>query len=147
LAESRQEAIDDARLGSGRYLREYSEGTNGRKAGFDGPLDQIIDHMVGEGSWIIGTPDDCIEAIERLDQQSGGFGGFLVQTIDWAPRDKMLRSYELLARYVMPQFQGSVLSTAASNQWAAKRKDTLVSGRVRAIDRAQQVYAERHQRA
>ena len=146
LAESRNEAMEDARLGSGRYLREYSEATNGRKAGFDGPLEQIIDHMVDQGSWIVGTPDDCIEAIKRLEQQSGGFGGFLVQTIDWAPRDKMLRSYELLARYVMPQFQGSVVSTAASNQWAAERKETLVSGRLRAIDLARQVYAERQQR-
>ena len=146
LAESRKEAMDDARWGSGRYLREYSEATNGRKAGFDGPLEKIIDHMVDQGAWVVGTPDDCIEAIKRLEQQSGGFGGFLVQTIDWAPRDKMLRSYELLARYVMPQFQGSVVGTAASNQWSVERKETLMSGRVRAIDRARQVYAERQQR-
>ena len=98
--------------------------------------------MVDREAWIVGTPDDCIEAIHRLDEQSGGFGGFLVQTIDWAPRDKMLRSYELLARYVMPEFQGSVLSTAASNRWAADRKESLVAGRVRAIDRASQVIAE-----
>ena len=143
LAEDRQQAMDEIRLGSGRYLREYSEGTNGRKAGFDGPLEKIVDHMVDQGAWIVGTPGDCIEGINRLAEQSGGFGGFLVQTIDWAPRDKMLHSFELLARYVMPQFQGSVISTAASNRWAAARKETLVDGRVRAIDRARQVYAER----
>ena len=143
LAESREEALNDARFGAGRYLREYSEGTNGRQAVFDGPLDKVIDHMADTGSWIIGTPDDCIEAIERLGEQSGGFGAFLVQTIDWAPRDKMLKSYELMARYVMPHFQGSVLSTQASNQWAKERQDELVSGRVRAIDRARQAYAER----
>ena len=91
LAESREEALNDARMGAGRYLREYSEGTNGRKAVFDGPLDKVIDHMADTGSWIIGTPDDCIEAIERLGEQSGGFGAFLVQTIDWAPREKMLK--------------------------------------------------------
>ena len=143
LAEDRQQAMDEIRLGSGRYLREYSEGTNGRKAGFDGPLEKIVDHMVDQGAWIVGTPGDCIEGINRLAEQSGGFGGFLVQTIDWAPRDKMLHSFELLARNVMPQFQGSVISTAASNRWAAARKETLVDRRVRAIDRARQVYAER----
>jgi limonene 1,2-monooxygenase len=143
LAESRQEAMDDARMGAGRYLREYSEGTNGRKAGFDGPLEKVIDHMAENGSWIVGTPDDCVEGIKRLEEQSGGFGGFLVQTIDWAPREKMLRSYELLARYVMPQFQGSAMSTAASNRWAAERKEVLTNGRVRAIERARQVYAQR----
>ena len=93
--------------------------------------------------WIVGTPEDCIAGINRLQEQSGGFGGFLVQTIDWAPREKMLRSYELMARYVMPQFQGTVASTFASNQWAAERKETLVAGRVRAMDRAKQVYADR----
>jgi limonene 1,2-monooxygenase len=143
LAETREEAFADARIGAGRYLREYSEGTNGRKAGFEGPLEKVIDHMAENGSWIVGTPDDCIEGIMQLDQRSGGFGGFLVQTIDWAPREKILKSYELLARYVMPQFQGSVLSTAASNRWAAERKEELVSGRARAIQRARDVYAAR----
>ncbi|PKB82764.1 MAG: monooxygenase [SAR202 cluster bacterium Io17-Chloro-G9] len=140
LAETRKEALDDARMGSGRYLREYSEGTNGRAAIFDGPLEKVIDQMADNGSWIIGTPDDCIEAIHKLDEQSGGFGGFLIQTVDWASREKMLRSYELLARYVMPQFQGTVRSTAASNQWAADRQETLVGGRTRAIDQARQIY-------
>ena len=144
LAESREAAMNEARLGAGRYLREYSEGTNGRKAGFDGPLEKIIDHMVEAGSWIVGTPDDCIEGIKRLDEQSGGFGGFLVQTIDWAPREKILSSYELLARYVMPEFQGTVASIAASNRWAAERKEMLVDGRVRAIDRAKQAYTGRN---
>jgi limonene 1,2-monooxygenase len=143
LAETREEAFADARIGAGRYLREYSEGTNGRKAGFDGPLEKVIDHMAENGSWIVGTPDDCIEGIMKLDQRSGGFGGFLVQTIDWAPREKILKSYELLARYVMPQFQGTILSTAASNQWAAERKEVLVGGRARAIQRAREAYAER----
>jgi limonene 1,2-monooxygenase len=143
LAESRQEARAEARLGAGRYLREYSEGTNGRRPVFDGPLDKVIDFMADAGYWIVGTPDDCIAGIKRLEERSGGYGGFLVQTIDWAPRDKMLHSYELLARYVMPQFQGSVASTSASNRWAAERRDTLVAGRARAIERAREDYTAR----
>ena len=55
----------------------------------------------------------------------------------------MMRSYELMARYVMPHFQGSVLSTVASNQWAMDRQDELVGGRVRALDRAREAYAQR----
>jgi limonene 1,2-monooxygenase len=143
LAESRQEARAEARLGAGRYLREYSEGTNGRRPVFDGPLDKVIDFMADAGFWIVGTPDDCVAGIKRLEERSGGYGGFLVQTVDWAPRDKMLHSYELLARYVMPQFQGSVASTAASNRWAVERRETLVAGRTRAIDQARQDYAAR----
>jgi limonene 1,2-monooxygenase len=141
LAETRQEAREEARMGAGRYLREYSEGTNGRRPIFDGPLDKVVDFMADAGYWFVGTPDDCIEGIKQLEEKSGGYGGFLVQTVDWAPRDKMLHSYELLARYVMPQFQGSVLSTAASNHWARERRDGLMAGRTRAIERARQDYA------
>ncbi len=141
LAESREKAFEEARLGAGRFLREYTEGTNGRKAAFDGPLEEVIDHMAETNSWIIGTPDDCIEGILKLEEQSGGFGGFLVQAIDWAPRDRILNSFELLARYVMPRFQGSLVGLENSNQWAKSRQETLVQGRARAIDRAHQVYA------
>ena len=143
LAEDRDQAFEEARLGAGRFLREYTEGTNGRKAAFDGPLEEVIDHMAANGSWIIGTPDDCIEGIKKLEEQSGGFGGFLVQAIDWAPRDRILNSFELLARYVMPQFQGSLVGIENSNNWARDRQETLVRGRTRAIDRAHQIYADR----
>ena len=142
LAESRGKAFEEARLGAGRFLREYTEGTNGRKAAFDGPLEEVIDHMADTNSWIIGTPDDCIEGILKLEEQSGGFGGFLVQAIDWAPRDRILNSFELLARYVMPRFQGSLVGLENSNQWATSRQEVLVQGRTRAIDRAHQVYAD-----
>ena len=142
LAESRERAFEEARLGAGRFLREYTEGTNGRKAAFDGPLEEVIDHMAETNSWIIGTPDDCIEGILKLEEQSGGFGGFLVQAIDWAPRDRILNSFELLARYVMPRFQNSLVGLENSNQWAKSRQETLVQGRTRAIDRAHQAYAD-----
>ena len=145
VAETREKAMDEARLGAARYLREYTEGTNGRKSAFDGPAEEIVEHMAENGSWIIGSPDDFIEGIRRLDEQSGGFGGYMVQGIDWAPRDKILNSYELIARYVMPEFQGSAASTVASNRWAADRREMFVAGRVQAIDRARQVYAGRKQ--
>jgi limonene 1,2-monooxygenase len=146
LAETRQEALNEARLGAGRYQREYFENTMNRPAVVDGPVEKIIDAMVERGAWIIGTPDDCVAGIKRLAEQSGGFGGFLVQTVDWAPREKMLHSYELLARYVMPQFQGTALGTAASNSWAYERRELLMAGRMRAIDRARADYTERHAR-
>jgi limonene 1,2-monooxygenase len=100
--------------------------------------------MVERGAWIVGTPDDCIAGIKRLVEQSGGFGGFLVQTVDWGPRDKMLHSYELLARYVMPEFQGTALGTTASNTWAYERRELLMAGRVQALEHARTDYVQRH---
>jgi limonene 1,2-monooxygenase len=140
LAETREEARNQAREGAAGFLRDYSEGTNGRKPVYDGPRDQVVDWMSDNGFWIVGTPDDCIEGINNLAIESGGFGGFLVQTVDWAPRDTILRSYELLARYVMPQFQNSISGLKASNQWAKDRVEVLMDGRVKAIEKAKSDY-------
>jgi len=144
LAESRKEAMEDARMGAGYYQREYFEETLGMKSGTDGPIEKIIDNMVEGGQWVIGTPDDCIAAIKRFDERSGGFGGLLVQTIDWAPREKMLHSYELLARHVMPHFQSSLMGVTVSNQWSRDHAEELMDFRVRSIDRAKQAWAERN---
>jgi limonene 1,2-monooxygenase len=136
LAETREQAIEDVRLGGGRFQREYFETTMGRPWVVDGPPEMIVDHMIEQGAWIIGTPDDCIESINRMQERSGGFGAFMVMTIDWAPREKILHSFELLARYVMPAFQGSTLSTSSSNLWATERNEELSAGRVRAVEKA-----------
>jgi limonene 1,2-monooxygenase len=144
LAESRDEAINDLRMGAGRFNREYLGETLGRPMEFDGPVDKILERLVETGEWIVGTPDDCIETIKRLDERSGGFGGFLVGfTQDLAPRDKVLRSYELMARYVMPHFQGSLAGLHVSNQWARTRADTTRESMNQAVERARQAYQAR----
>jgi limonene 1,2-monooxygenase len=124
LAESRKEAFEDIRVGSGRVVTEYFGNTLGHEVP-DVPADQIVDFMVERNQWIVGTPDDCVAGINRLMEASGGFGGLLIRVEDWAPRDKLHRSYELLARYVMPQFQGSLVGIETSNRWASQVKDTL----------------------
>ncbi len=144
LAESKKEAMEDARLGAGRFQREYFEQTLGRPSDDNVPLEKIIDQNVDAGSWVVGTPDDCIAAIRRLQERSGGFGGFLLQANDWAPREKALHSYELLARYVMPHFQGTLAGLEISNQWSKDHVPDLLDMRTRAIDRARQVWTERN---
>ena len=143
LAETREEAMEDARIGGGRYQREYIEGTVGRKPETDSPLEKVIEENVASGEWVIGTPDDLIATIKRLDERSGGFGGFMIQAQDWAPRDKLLKSYELLARYVMPVFQGSLTNLKTSNEWARDRIPEFNEARTSSIERARQVWAER----
>lgn len=139
LAESRKEAIEDVRLGGGRETLEYFGRTLGHPTP-DVPAEQVVDFMVDHNQWIIGTPDDCIAAIERLQEMSGGFGGFLVRVEDWVPREKRLRSYELLARYVMPRYQGSLVGIEASSQWASERKEALHESRIAGLKRATETY-------
>ena len=61
---------------------------------------------IEEDTSIVGTPEHVIGALTRLQEETGGFGGFLVMAHEWANREKTLRSYELLARYVVPHFKG-----------------------------------------
>ncbi len=143
LAETREEAINDARMGGGYFQREYLEETIGRQSDNNVPVEKIIDTMVESGSWIIGTPDDCVEAINRLDERSGGFGGFLVLVVDWAPREKILRSFELLARYVMPRFQNSLGNIITSNQWSRDHNQELETLRASSIARARETWEAR----
>lgn len=81
--------------------------------------------LVDAGFAVIGTPDQAIAQIARLHEQSGGFGTFLLWGNDWAPQHKMLQSYELFAREVMPAFDGSTRTLLDAEEWAMSRKAEL----------------------
>ncbi len=49
---------------------------------------------------------------------------------------RSLRSYELFARYVMPQFQGSLDTIVGSNAWARENRKQVFGGTVEAVKRA-----------
>jgi limonene 1,2-monooxygenase len=88
---------------------------------------KVLDALIEMGFAVVGTPDMAAEQIERLQQKSGGFGTFLVMAHEWADREQTLRSYELLARDVMPRFQGSLPSLEASHNWAAENRPQFLN--------------------
>lgn len=142
LAESRKQALDDVRDGAASFLLDYVEATTGRPSPVPGPRDMVAQQMAERGSWIVGTPDDLVNAIERLKEISGGFGGLLVWCHEWASREATLRSHELLARYVMPRFQGSLAGLEASNAGARSRNKQIHVARSDATEAAKQAYRE-----
>lgn len=70
--------------------------------------------MAAGGAAIVGTPDDCIAAIARMQDDPGGFGDLLAARNEWASREATPRGDELLARYVMPHVQGTLAGVKAS---------------------------------
>jgi limonene 1,2-monooxygenase len=109
LAESREEAWRDVEASIGRDMVYFA--SIGLKAPYESypgqPLHEITPRSGADRrDWIIGTPDDAIAQIERMQAETGGFGGLMVTTHEWAGTDKLRRSYELFARYVMPHFRG-----------------------------------------
>jgi limonene 1,2-monooxygenase len=141
LAETREEALRQMSHRGGRYRKEYSEGTTGAAPPTDFGIDEIAAHMQETGDWCIGTPDDLIAKIEELAYYTGGFGGLMVQTVDWADREHMLHSYELIARYVMPRFQGSLGGIEASKDEASASLPYHKAARQAAIEKAREDYA------
>jgi limonene 1,2-monooxygenase len=106
----------------------------------DVPRERLLEHMMDNHLLICGTPDDAIAAIERLQEISGGFGGFLIRVEDWAPREKLLRSYELFSRYVMPHFQGSLAGLQQTQRLTASMRDTLNQRRIAGLRSATDSY-------
>ncbi len=142
LAESRQEAFREARKGAAIWLTEYFHETLGQPLP-DASPERIIDEMVDRGVWIVGSPDDCIARMQQLEELSGGYGGLLVTVAEWTSREKMLHSYELLARYVAPHFQGSLTGLETSRDWARDNVQLLDDMRKGSIKKARSDYQER----
>jgi limonene 1,2-monooxygenase len=143
LAETREEAIADVREGGAAFAYDYTGAALGRKPDFDGPREDFAEHMANSGRWIVGTPDDLVAAIQRFDDATGGFGGLLLQANEWASREKTLKSYELLARYVMPRFQGSLVGIETSYNRSVAHSQELFAERTAALERAHRTFEEK----
>jgi limonene 1,2-monooxygenase len=147
IADTKEQALADVRARSSVYWRDYFEGTMGFPRPFDSDKDKVADGMDERHIWCIGTPDDLVDAIYRLDKSSDGFGGLLVQSVDWATREAVMHSWELIARYVKPRFQGSLVSLQASQQDAERTAQKVNELRTAATTKAREAYEEQHQPA
>jgi limonene 1,2-monooxygenase len=141
LAETREEALRQIRHRGGRYQIEYSEGTTGSAQPSGLSVDEAAEYFVKRGDWCVGTPDDLIAKIEELQGFSGGFGGLMIQTIDWCDEADLHHSFELLARHVMPRFQGSTVGLEASRHDASQITAQLREVRERSLNKAREDYA------
>jgi len=124
LADSREEAMNDIREGCTRFYTKYFGEVLGSPAG--GP-NFSFDNMVKAGSIICGTPDDAIEAVERVFELTGGMGAILFQAGEWTTWEKTRHSYELWARYVAPRFQGQIQRIEENREWVASNRGTIFS--------------------
>jgi len=95
--------------------------------------DQLVEAINGSGLAVIGTPEMAVAQIERLQNQSGGFGTYLFMAHDWADPAATRASYELFAKEVMPRFQGSADKTLESRNWAAENRPTFIGAATTAV--------------
>jgi len=97
-------------------------------------------NWVDAGAWCIGTPDDLAEYINRLDEASRGFGKLIILASDLGTREQMKYSYKLVARYVMPKFQGTTTSLNMSNQVFRNLREELIETKNTALADAKEAH-------
>jgi limonene 1,2-monooxygenase len=122
VAASMEQARADVRFGIQEWLRYFTHvaALPLLPPGLEvDDTDMLIDLFNASGLAVVGTPAMAVDMIRRLQEQSGGFGTFLAMAHEWADRDATLRSYELLAREVIPFVNGTTSSLLASRDAVA----------------------------
>ena len=135
IAETREQARNEALLGLHRWHNEYNVHVLGRPGSVrvEDPW-ELLDQVAGApggpaGASVVGTPDDLVAAIRRLYEVTGGFGVVVGFAHDWANHEATKRSWDLVARYVIPEVNGQLRNLRS---WA----DFLVSKQAELMGRA-----------
>jgi len=126
LAETKEQAIEDVRHGLDAwcdYTQNVLAAPHFRAAGKT--FEERVAWVNETGLGVIGTPDEAIAQVERLEKQSKGFGSYLLIHQEWASHAATLRSYELFANYVKPRFQGSTSRLQNASDYAVSRWQEL----------------------
>ncbi len=125
LADTREQAWADVEENIVRDVHQYFYTINTPALWLTSPnqdpSDLTAQQIVDKRRWIIGTPDDAIDAIQALIDETGGFGGLMIATHEWVAQHKINYSLELFARYVMPHFRGH--SADLRRAWERTRSD------------------------
>jgi limonene 1,2-monooxygenase len=136
IAETEEQARKDVEFGLPQWLDYFRNVAALPLAPEADDTTSMVDALNNSGLAIIGTPDMAVAQIQRLVDQSGGFGTFLFMAHEWANRENTLRSYELFAREVMPLFQGSTPSLVTSRDWAAANRPQFIGSAASAVMQA-----------
>jgi limonene 1,2-monooxygenase len=136
IAPTEEQARAEVAFGLADWVRYFQEVAALPIAPQTDDPDHLMEAMNASGIAVIGTPAMAIAQIERLVEQSGGFGTYLFMAHDWADRQATLASYELFAREVMPAFQSSASRAVRSRNWAAERRPEFIGAAMGAVGKA-----------
>ncbi len=138
IAETRDEAMDQVRNGYERYLL-YIKNQSEQLA--QSPAHKTLEELIETHQIVVGTPDDAIEQIHRLEQKVPDFGCLLILDKNWADTQAKKRSMEMLARYVLPAVNGENRLRQESFDWARANRDGFIDTITSATKRAFEKHA------
>jgi limonene 1,2-monooxygenase len=126
LADSKEQAIADVGFGLSEWVDYFQRVAALPLAPDTANHESLVDALNASGFAVIGTVEDAVTQVERLRKQSNGFGTYLLMGHEWADTAATRHSYELFARYVAPEFQGSSRTLTASRDWAAANRPEFI---------------------
>jgi limonene 1,2-monooxygenase len=125
IAETREKALAEARDGLFRHHNEYIVGTLQRPGAtaFRDP-DEALEKtaFADAAAATIGTPDDLVQRIKSVIELSGGFGTVVGFVHDWANPENTRRSWDMVARYVVPEINGYLAGLRQSQHFVATNR-------------------------
>ena len=133
VAETRAQAIDDMRWGFDKWSDyAYQISPLGPGALGLGPIEEMIEKQ----SAVIGTVDDAVAQLDRYWEKTGGFGAMLILAQNWANPEATLRSFDLIARQVMPRFAGRNERRTRSYHWLGDNRERFSGAMANASQQA-----------
>ena len=125
IAETREKAAEQAGRGLMRWHNEYIVGTLQRPGAkpFKSPEEAVEKTGFSRNAAsTIGTPDDLIARIRDIRETSGGFGTVIGFAHDWANPEDTFRSWDMVARYVVPEINGYMDGLRRSQKYVIENR-------------------------
>ena len=74
---------------------------------------------------VIGTPDDLVDSIRKMYELTGGFGTVIGFVHDWCTPEQNFRSWDRVARYVVPEINGYLKAYRKSQQDVIENREVF----------------------
>lgn len=135
LADTRDQAIKDVEYGLKEFC-DYLQHTAStpQMLPVGSTIKEYIDWAMSTGAAVIGTWEDAVEQIEKLQALSnGGFGCFLLFDHNWANWAAKKHHYELFGDYVIPHFKKTNRRLKLSETNTRAVRDELAAAQQKAI--------------
>ena len=141
IAETDEQARAEVKFGLEPWFRYFQKVAAFPQMTMPGDqIDEMIDVINDNGAGVIGTPERAREQVQRMWDQSGGFGCVLQMGQEWANPAATKRSAELFAAEVMPHFQGQAQPTLDAAARASEARDVLAQSQNQAVEHMTKKY-------